>query len=269
MELKELCQKIDLQPEMVTQIDSFMAAYDVASLEELIEELRMPETTLAAMEKLLEKFRWAAPANIPLLTCILLAIARNHAVFAAKGIPEKVFLDTMGAIRKVCEDVHAMTGGWYYEGSGWTCRLAGMRMFRIGMLEYEPVDRDGESWISVHIPSTAVLTEENLDVSITGAREFFAKYFPERAGDRFRCHSWLLAPRLREMLPEDSGILRFQNRFAVIEEDGPPDDCVGYVFHAQPGTPVGEYAEHTSLQRAIKALMLAGGHLNCGTGYLK
>ncbi len=269
MELKTLCEKIGLPKEMVVQIDNFLAGYGMDGLEPLIEELRTPATALDGMEKLKEKFRDAAPANIPLLTCLLLAAARNHAVYRAKGIPDQILFDTMGVITRFCTECHALSGSWYYDGSGWACRHAAMRIFRIGILEYELVTKDGENRISVHIPGDAVFTEENLDHSINGAHAFFAKYYPERADDRFFCHSWLLAPKLREMLTETSGILRFQNRFASIEETTPPDDCVGYVFHPDAGAPVSSYPERTSLQRSIKALMLAGGHLNCGSGFMK
>lgn len=269
MELKTLCENIRLPQEMTVQMDAFLRGCDMRQLEPLIEELRTPATALSGMEKLKEKYADAAPANIPLMTCLLLAAARNHAVYAEKGIPDQILYDTMGVVTRYCTECHDRTGCWYYDGSGWACRHAGMRLFRIGILEYEFVEREGERRVSVHIPAGVVLSQENLDASVNGAREFIARYFPEHRGEPFACHSWLLAPALRQMLGEDSGIRRFQDRFVSIREDAPPDDCVGYVFHVGADTPVCDYPEDTSLQRKIKALMLDGGHLNCGFGYMK
>ncbi|CAM5696346.1 hypothetical protein SALBM311S_01049 [Streptomyces alboniger] len=53
------------------------------------------------------------------------------------------------------------------------------------------------------------------------------------------CHSWLLDPQLRSYLPEDSNVVRFQERFRGAREDTEPADTepVQFVF-GDPELPV-------------------------------
>lgn len=268
MELKQLCELIGMPEEMTSQIYAFVSEYDVASLDSLIEELRKPETAFSATAALQEKFADAVPANIPLLFCMLTASARNYPVYRQKGISDEIYIATMKAFTRFCKEQHKKTGFWHFDRSGWVSRQASMRLFRIGILEYEFMIRNGEPMISIHIPSDTVFTEENLDHTFSAAKAFVETYYPEHKGDRFFCDSWLMAPKLQELLPEDSGIVRFQKRFASIEETPFPDACVGWVFGKTAETPISELPENTSLQRKIKALMLEGGHLNAGLGLL-
>lgn len=143
-----------------------------------------------------------------------------------------------------------------------------MLLFRIGILEYEFMKRREEPMISIHIPSDTVFSEANLDETFRAAKEFIATFYPEHANERAFCDSWIIAPKLRELLPETSGIIRFQNRFASIEETKRPDACLHWVFHCNVQTPLEELPEDTSLQRKIKELMLNGGNLYGGFGLL-
>lgn len=266
MDLKKLCQEIKLQKEMVDQIEAFVANYDMDSLDLLIEELRDPNTSADAQQKLKNLFADAAPAYIPQLTCQLIAAARNYVVFQEKGISDQIYFDTMGAFTRFCEETHKYSGNWHYDRHGWSYRQASMVLFRIGILEYEFMKRDEEPMISIHIPSDTVFSEENLDETFKEAGEFIGKFYPEHAHDRMFCESWIIAPKLRELLPETSGIIRFQNRFATIEETSSPDACLHWVFHCNVQTPLEDLPEETSLQRKIKKLMLDGGHLYGGFG---
>lgn len=268
MNLKKLCERISLQKEIVDQIDVFLENYDIASLDPLIEELRMQDTSADAQLKLERLFSAAAPANIPLLTCQLIAAVRNYERFREMAISDEIYFDTMSAFTRFCEETHKYSGNWYYNHASWSYRQASMLLFRIGILEYEFKNRDGEPMISIHIPSDTVFSESNLDETFKAAKRFIAKFYPEHSNDRFYCESWIMAPKLRELLPETSGIIRFQNRFASIEESLPPDCCLKWVFHCSDETPLGELPEDTSLQRKIKKLMIAGGHLYGGFGVL-
>ena len=76
-------------------------------------------------------------------------------------------------------------------------------MFRIGTLEYELLEEKGVKSVAFHIPSDSKLTKENVDTSIELAKEFITKYYPEYVGCDFTCDSWLLAPKLKEVLTEE------------------------------------------------------------------
>ena len=80
----------------------------------------------------------------------------------------------------------------------------------------------------------------------------------------FRCHSWLLCPKLKEILPETSRIIRFQDLFTVYGEDD-ERQAEERVF----GAPLDDprlYSEHTSLQRAMKRALLEGKTFGMGMG---
>ena len=54
-----------------------------------------------------------------------------------------------------------------------------LQLFRLGELEYEKVEEDnGERYISIHIPSDAVLDPEKIKASLCQAKKFFEKQDP-------------------------------------------------------------------------------------------
>jgi len=268
MDLRKLCEKIQLQKEIVIQIEEFVENYDIASLDYLIEKLRRADSSADAQQELEKLFADTALTNIPLLTCQLLAAARNYTLFQEKEISDKIYYDTMSAFTRFCEETHRYSGNWHYDRAGWSYRNASMLLFRIGILEYEFRTYKGEPMISLHIPSDTVFSEINLNKTFKLAKEFVAKYYPEHVNERIYCESWIMAPKLQKLLPETSGIIRFHKRFEPIVESLQPDCCLKWVFHCNDQTPLEELPENTSLQCKIKKMMLAGEHLYGGFGIL-
>ena len=105
------------------------------------------------------------------------------------------------------------------------------------------------------IPADADLSAERCDESFRMAEQFFAEYFPETAGSKFACDSWLLSPALKELLPEESRILQFQNRFEVKSWNKEEDAYLEWVFKRK-DLPLEKLPEETSLQRKMKAYVL-------------
>jgi hypothetical protein len=64
-------------------------------------------------------------------------------------------------------------------------------------------------------PRGGPMTPEAVTASLDEARAFFPRHFPDERYTTFSCGSWLLDPRLLEYLPEDSNIVRFQQRFEL------------------------------------------------------
>src|SRR5690606_36581012 len=108
------------------------------------------------------------------------------------------------------------------------------------------------------------LTPEAVDASLAKAREFFPRHFPDEHYTDFACGSWLLDPQLREYLPKDSNIVRFQERFEL-EPYEKVDGLDGgvevrrFVFRDLT-TPLEELPRRTALQRAVIDNLMAGGH---------
>ena len=269
MDLQTLYKGIRLQPEMIDRVEAFLKNCDTRTLEPLIEAICDPRTSAESNQKLLEQYAASAPDNIPVLACHLLCAVRIYGEYQKMGIPDSVFYDTMGVFRRVCHENYGHCGLWQYDRGWWNYRHLSMQLFRIGTLEYEFRDWEEEPAFIVHIPTDAAFTKEALDHSFQAAESFLKQYYPACSHYPIICSSWLMAPRLRELLPASSGILRFQNYFRLMGETPESDACVRWLFYPHNQKDISSYAADTSLQRKVKEIMLAGGHLGAGWGRLQ
>ena len=94
------------------------------------------------------------------------------------------------------------------------------------------------------------------------------RIFPEYADKPVYCHSWLLSPLLKDMLPPTSNILRFQEMFDIAPDEKPSNDVLLWVFK-NPKLPKEDLPEDSSLQRKLKRFLLAGNQFLAGKGYLR
>ena len=181
---------------------------------------------------------------------------------AWRRFPEEIWLATMRCFPRFISEYRASYGRDGFDRGFWTVRQVGCRLFRIGELEYELAQENGERFISLHIPSDAVLSPDRLNDSLLRARAFLKEYFPERSGDAMICESWLLSPVLEDLLPADSGIRRFRGAFTITESFPDDDSALQWVFgltDKQKNTVRTEdLPENTSLQRALKRRLLSG-----------
>ncbi|MGW7072685.1 acyltransferase domain-containing protein [Streptomyces sp. NPDC054855] len=128
----------------------------------------------------------------------------------------------------------------------------------------------GDPYLNLHITDfRGPLSPESCDRSIALAREFFARHFPEERYETAACHSWLLDPQLRQYLPADSNIVRFQERFRQASGYEPEaDDAAPVAFVFGDGDlPVAELPRRTRVERAVGDHLRAGGHWYGGRGW--
>ena len=74
---------------------------------------------------------------------------------------------------------------------------------------------EGIPIINVHITTNADLRPKKVEESFKLAHEFFTTYFPEHNYTAFTCRTWMLYPPTQELLPTDSNITAFANRFEI------------------------------------------------------
>jgi len=269
MTVKELCEKIGLQDYMTKGVCDFVATYDLSEVEEIVQGLTQAENAAATYEKLTTTFE-EDEAKIKELSCFLLAACRTYENYREKGIAENIFFDTMKCFPRYTEETKVRFEKYEFDRGFWTYRQSSMVLFRLGQLEFEMrKNEEGENVVAVHIPSDAILTDANVDESLKMAEDFFAKYYPAYADVEYTCYSWLLAPKLKELLGEDSNIVRFQNRFHIHTEDREPLSVLEWVFKVKPDTDFASLPEESSLQRKAKALLLQGDNVGIGIGTLK
>ncbi|MCR5754480.1 MAG: acyltransferase domain-containing protein, partial [Acetatifactor sp.] len=75
--------------------------------------------------------------NFKMLYCHLECACRIHEKYVQTGIPEQIFVDTMGCFTRFAKECNVRNGGFYFDRGFWTCRQISMSLFRIGTLEYE------------------------------------------------------------------------------------------------------------------------------------
>ncbi len=184
-------------------------------------------------------------------------------VYQQKGIGEDIYLETMGAFSRFVREHQVSFGRYGFDRGFWTTRQTGCVLFRIGVLEYELREQD----VSLHIPSDACLTQEELGNSLEKAKRFLGRFFPEYADMPMTCHSWLLSPDLPGLLGPGSRILTFQSGFHITpaEDDG---NFRLWAFRRRDLSDE-ELPEDTTLQRRLKAFLLAGNRFHSGRGVLR
>lgn len=176
-----------------------------------------------------------------------------------------MFIDTMNCFPRFIEEHKVSYGTYGFDRDWWTVRQIGMKLFRIGELEYELAYEANEKVISVHIPSNARLSIINCRESYAESQEFIRTYYPEYKDSRYICHSWLLSPALKELLPSTSNIIGFQEAFNVSEWNKEEDEFIVWVYKKK----YDDYKElpvESSLQRNMKEYLMMGGVVGAAYG---
>lgn len=192
------------------------------------------------------------------------------------GIPEEFFWDSMKDIAIWCEDYLSRYQKPGFKEWEWVGRSLRLEVFLIGRLQFEPTSLKrpvtleektyyyGTPALEVHIPAGEPLYMEEIMNSLSQAPEFFQNYFGNQY-HLFHCHSWLLSPNLKNILPEDSRIVQFQNLFSIYKTDNEERQAEERIFGFL-SDDLHDYPENTSLQKAVKSYMLTGKPVIMGSG---
>ena len=184
--------------------------------------------------------------------------------YRAKGIPQEIFFATMAFLTRFLAADSRRRGAPAFGWGWWFPRQLAMREFRLGALEYE---MDGEE-IAVHIPADADLRAPSVSASLTAARAFFGTYYPaETAQARMTCDSWMLSPALPSLLPPQSNIAAFARRFRVVTWERESTAFLEWIY-PDPACPAERLPQTTSLQRAVRRHLHAGGKIGWAKGVL-
>lgn len=260
------------------------------TLENLVRDIALPEEVAARvlaldrtlslpLEKLRREETWEEgmaeteaalapdPDGFKMLTCQLNCGLACRKDYENLGFSREVYIDTMKCFSRFVNEHMVSFGRYGFDRGFWTVRQISAKLFRIGVLEYEVVvDENGRKAISIHIPSDAKLEKDLLRQSWLEAKRLLPPAFPEFADAPWGCGSWLLAPVLQEMLPEDSRILIFRSGYKILSTY--PDPGFKEWVYKRMDIPDEDLPEDTSLQRKLKAYLLAGNAFHSGMGML-
>ncbi|RJE90435.1 hypothetical protein D3P07_09600 [Paenibacillus sp. 1011MAR3C5] len=192
--------------------------------------------------------------------------------YQVREIANNVYFDTFSDIRIWSEVCYRIYGEYGIEEYNWLQEHVQLRLFRLGRLQFQPIAIEGDLKagdltveknqlvLNVHIPEGEALTPHEVVHSFSLARAFFRGIPPV-----FVCQTWLLYPGLEQILKADSNILQFQRLFHIYEVDESSKEAEQRIFNRVAADPA-EYGEETSLRRAAKAYLQAGGRLGRGSG---
>lgn len=196
-----------------------------------------------------------------------------------EGISEEVFDQTFFDITIWCRSCFRKRGVYGLEELAWLAQSVKMQLFRLGRLQFEPVVLKeslegngvriaaGVSGLNIHIPEGEPLHYEKCIDSLRKAELFFDGR-KEGKPHFYMCDSWLLSPALKELLPEESNILKFQSLFHIVKVHDAFPQAEQRIF--------GEiledkscYPENTLLQKKAKEYILAGKNPGIGIGVIE
>ena len=195
--------------------------------------------------------------------------------YVSLGICDDIYYDTMRDITVWCGNCLRDSGVYGLAEIGWLKLHVANKIYKLGRLQFEPIGitKDielekysasaGEVAFYVHVPQGAPLTYEECVDSYERAVKFY-----RGINNLFYCHSWLLSPKLCEMLPPTSNIIRFQSHFETYGWDGDDRQCEERVYSMKLDDPSG-YPENTYLQRQVKQYLGNGGKPGTSEGIFR
>jgi hypothetical protein len=186
------------------------------------------------------------------------------------GIADSVYHDSMSDIAVWAEDYHRKHGHYGIKEVAWIEKSLAMKVFKLGRLQFERLEDeaaatlvrqvhtgDGTLVLNTHIQAGTALDEAACEASYQAAAPFYAERGFVFKQILFVCDSWLLNPLLRDLLPEDSNIIRFQRKYAILSQDNASRQMEERVFGSRKDDPA-EYPEDTTLKRKLKAALIQG-----------
>ncbi|WP_051941136.1 acyltransferase domain-containing protein [Phaeacidiphilus oryzae] len=196
--------------------------------------------------------------------------ARAH--HRRRGIPARASADSLAELGRQARLYRRSSGGRFgIDTPGWLLRTWTGRIVTLGRLQAEHLSPGA---VTLHIPESGPLHPHAVDESLAALGEpgGWARWFGEPPR-RIECHSWLLDPALREALPAESNILRFQRRFEPADGAGPDapadEDVVYFVFGVRPPVDLSTLPCRSRLQHAVVERLLTGGHWHARRGVLR
>lgn len=229
-------------------------------------------------------------ADGPLRRCFpafvfLAALPHTRAYHRSRGVPADVSRRTLADLGRHMALHRRRHGTAGVQAPWWLTHHFRGELYQLGRLQFERA-RHGERGarvlaatgldmaigtpcLNLHIPDfLGPLTPAACDRALAAAGEFFARLYPEENYRAALCHSWLLDPQLKQYLPADSHIIRFQERFRTARTDPEPSDTepVKFVF-GDGDLPMESLARRTAVERAIGDHLRAGGHWYIGHGW--
>lgn len=200
-------------------------------------------------------------------------------IYKAKGLPEKVWYDSMCDLRYKLLEYKRLTGLWGTDVESWFKEFFTLNRFALGRLQFNTgtLQKDcgdnlkaGDTVVYTHIPSSGPLNIEDARESFRMAREWFKDDFKD-GNTVIACSSWLLYTPLTERLPDRSNIKKFAGLYDIYDiQPELTNKNFWRIFYRKYSPEVlAEIEPQNSLERAAIGLIKDGGSLGIGLGIVR
>lgn len=275
----------EARTELLKNADTLTAAGQEEALDGAVEFFYDNDFSISLSKLLIEEIAAKAglsPYTVWLLFLVEAAIPVREA-FAAEGLPEQIFWDTFSDLRYKVLECKEVQGVWGNFVAFWYPIFYSRDIVKLGRLEYENVTysedipyekngytvKKGDEVKSIHIPASGEPFDEA--ARLASYKKAYAFFQDELNGGPLVCvcHSWLLYPPYGEILSPTSNIVSFQRDFDITGQEASEEfDDSWRLFGGDYKKPLEDLPERTSMQRAFKNYLLAGGKAGEGRGVL-
>ena len=155
----------------------------------------------------------------------------------------------------------------------WASYFINLRIIEVGGFQYElvsenPITKEKEMCIKMHVPKGASLNEEDVRSSIRKSTYEIERYFNVK-DINYYIESWLLSPEVLALLDDNSNILKFSKLFSIKSMGECTRDILDFVFNDVYIKDYNLLVCKTSLQVKIKSLLINKKEIHIGVGKLK
>jgi hypothetical protein len=133
--------------------------------------------------------------------------------------------------------------------------------------EWRLITKQGDGMAGVHIPRGSDLSDEKMMKSFKEAFEMTARHYPDFNPKTVHCQTWMLEPKLAEILGPDSKITGFINKFLKYPVKSNGQELFGFAFPIEFDS-YESLPEDTSLQRKLKAMYIGGEFIHAHAGFV-
>ena len=270
----DVCNRLALEPDCIRALqETYEKIRDHACLRIACDTLIAGQTEQCeeAVAKIVEDT--GVIRSTAVAAMLIVAVPQLKQAYAEKGVPEELMWDTLVDLKCKLTEQHDLIGVWGTGSIGWYIRVYGLKIIKLGRLEFEPIGykwdtpyrgiQKGDPVMNMHIPSTGPMKIEDVLDSFKQAYRFYGYTEPMPVA----AASWLLYPPVcEEVLKPGSNLKNFYELFDVVEQyEDPTNHNFWRIFnvHWEEGV-LDKVPLDTSLRRDLHAFMKPGRDMGVG-----
>ena len=223
------------------------------------------------------------PYSIHLLFLLCLC-PHTRELYKKDRLDESVFNDSMEDFRIAMMECYEVYEVWGTHYGRWQLAFCKMQVIAFGRLQFGTSRfgcdyhknhfhvRENDLVIVTHIPSGGPLFRSSCLESYARAEKYYRKKYRKEFSNKpmpFVGYSWMLYPPIKDILVENSNLIRFVNDYDIYHCDTQNmDEDLWRVFGKEYKKPPEELPQNTRLQRNMVNWLLEGNHLGRGDGIL-